>query len=248
MKGRDRSGSGTVNGRINSFQSMGAVDGPGIRFVVFLQGCPLRCIYCHNPDTWATEGEEYGVEDVMSRILRCKPYFGDDGGVTVSGGEPLMQWKFTADLFRRLKKEGIHTALDTSGAGSLKGAEEVLRDTGLAICDLKFATEEEYQKYCKGSLNQVVSFLELTEQMRVPLWVRHVVVPGLNDSPDSLDRIKEIAGRYSNLKKFELLPFKKMCAAKYDAMGIPFPLKDCEECPEWKLNEFFDTQNNTLIE
>lgn len=243
MKGGDKSRSRTVNGRINSFQSMGAVDGPGIRFVVFLQGCPLRCVYCHNPDTWAIEGDEYGVEDVLPRVLRCKPYFGDDGGVTVSGGEPLMQWEFTAELLRRLKKEGIHTALDTSGTGNLKGAEEVLRETDLAICDLKFATEEEYRKYCKGSLHQVLSFLDLTERMQVPLWVRHVVVPGLNDSPDSLGRIKEIAKRYSNLQKFEFLPFKKLCAVKYEAMGIPFPLADYEEGAAR-----LDTQNNTLIE
>lgn len=215
-----------MKGRINSFQSMGAVDGPGIRFVVFMQGCPLRCIYCHNPETWSLEGEEYSVDDVIRKILRCRPYFGEDGGVTVSGGEPLLQWEFVTELFRRLKAEGIHTALDTSGTGSLDGAAELLNYTDLVLCDLKFSSEEEYREYCGGSLEQVLSFLKLTEQMRIPLWIRHVVVPGLTDDETSICRVMEMAKAHSNLHKFERLSFKKLCISKYEALGIPFPLAD----------------------
>lgn len=215
-----------MKGRINSFQSMGAVDGPGIRFVVFMQGCPLRCVYCHNPETWSLEGEEYSVEDVLQKILRCRPYFGEDGGVTVSGGEPLLQWEFVTALFRRLKAEGIHTALDTSGTGSLDGAAELLADTDLVLCDLKFSSEEEYRQYCGGSLEQVLSFLKLTEQMQIPLWIRHVVVPGLTDDEKRISRVMEMAGAYSNLHNFERLPFKELCISKYEALGIPFPLAD----------------------
>lgn len=232
-----------MKGRVNSFQSMGAVDGPGIRFVVFLQGCPLRCAYCHNPDTWnADGGDEYSIDEVVRKILRCRPYFGEQGGVTVSGGEPLLQWKFVAELFRVLKAEGVHTALDTSGIGTISGAEAVLRHTDLVLCDLKFSAEEEYRQHCKGSLSQVLSFLELTENRNIPLWVRHVVVPGLTDGEEKISDIVRLARQHSNLEKIELLPFRKICAAKYDALGIPFPLAGSDECPDGtirKLNGLF---------
>lgn len=236
---------GGMKGRINSFQSMGAVDGPGIRFVVFMQGCPLRCAYCHNPETWNLDGgDEYSADGVLEKILRFRPYFGKEGGVTVSGGEPLLQWEFVSELFRRLKAEGIHTALDTSGIGCGEsnrkgygeGTKEVLKYTDLVLCDLKFPTVEGYRRYCKGSLGSVLSFLELTEEMRVPLWIRHVVVPGLTDSADSWQNIAELASRYENLEKIELLPFKKLCAVKYEAMDIPFQLADYPECPDETIN------------
>lgn len=221
-----------MKGRINSFQSMGAVDGPGIRFVAFMQGCPLRCVYCHNPDTWSLEGQEYGVHEVCQRIKRCKPYFGENGGVTVSGGEPLLQWEFVSELFQSLKEEGIHTALDTSGAGSIHGAAEVLKYTDIVLCDLKFSSQENYSQYCSGSFDQTLTFLKLTEQKQVPLWIRHVVVPGLTDDIESLTCIARLTKQFSNLAKFELLPFRKLCLAKYDAMGIPFPLADYEDCSD----------------
>jgi len=231
-------------GRINSFQSMGAVDGPGIRYVVFMQGCPLRCVYCHNPETWSLEGQEYSVDEVCQRILRYKPYFGDEGGATVSGGEPLLQWEFVSELFQKLKEKGIHTALDTSGIGSIEGAGEILKYTDLVLCDLKFGSEEDYQKYCKGSLSQVIAFLELTEQLQIPLWIRHVVVPGLTDSKESLLQIAKMAKQFSNLKKLELLPFKKLCISKYEALGIPFPLADNEECPNSEIDKLYENLNN----
>ena len=219
-------------GRINSFQSMGAVDGPGIRFVVFMQGCPLRCVYCHNPDTWSLEGQEFSVDEVCQQILRYKPYFGENGGVTVSGGEPLLQWEFVSELFRMLKEYGIHTALDTSGAGSIHGATEVLKYTDLVLCDMKFSTKESYRQYCNGSLDQTLDFIKLAEHKQVPLWIRHVVVPGLTDDKESLTCIARLAKQFSNLAKFELLPFRKLCLSKYEVMGIPFPLADHEECSD----------------
>jgi len=227
-----------MKGRIHSFQSMGAVDGPGVRFVVFLQGCPLRCVYCHNPDTWEAGGEEYSVDDVVRRILRCRSYFGEDGGVTVSGGEPLMQWEFVSELFRKLKEEGIHTALDTSGTGDPDGAAEVLKYTDLVLCDLKFSSEEDYSRYCGGSLGQVLSFLELTGRLDIPLWIRHVVVPGLTDGKENLDRIAELARHCPNLRRIELLPFRKICSVKYEAMGVPFPLAGYEECTEEAIQKW----------
>ncbi len=222
-----------MKGRIHSFQSLGAVDGPGIRYVIFMQGCTLRCAYCHNPDTWNTKtGEEYSVDEVLAKIMRYKPYFGANGGVTVSGGEPLLQWEFVSGLFRRLHEIGVHTALDTAGIGNLAGAREVLLHTDLVLCDLKFSTEADYLHYCKGSINTVISFLKLTETMDVPLWIRHVIVPKLTDSEENILRISSISAQFSNLQKLQLLPFKKMCLSKYNALGINFPLGNYDECPD----------------
>lgn len=220
-------------GRISSIQSMGAVDGPGLRCVVFLQGCPLRCAYCHNPETWPMEGgEEMDLSDLLAKIERLRPYFQQGGGVTVSGGEPLLQWEFVAELFSHLQDRGIHTALDTSGVGSLPGASEVLPYTNLVICDLKFCNEQDFRKHCHGDLRQVYDFLALTAERSVPLWIRQVIVPGLNDTKESILSLKEQARQYPNLEQIELLPFRTLCATKYEALGIPFPLQETKDCTE----------------
>jgi len=224
-----------MKGMIHSFQSLGAVDGPGLRYVIFMQGCSLRCAYCHNPDTWGAFGKEYTVDEVFDKILRYKPYFAQNGGVTVSGGEPLMQWEFASELFLRLQKVGIHTALDTAGIGDLDGARAVLRHTNLVLCDLKFSNEADYLHYCKGNMDTVLTFLRLTETLHVPLWIRHVVVPKLTDSEDHIRKIASLSAQFSNLQKIELLPFKKMCMTKYDALGLRFPLQDYEECSDSEI-------------
>lgn len=227
-----------MEGRIHSFQSMGAVDGPGLRFVVFVQGCPLRCVYCHNPDTWdAASGAVYSTDEVVRRALRYRSYFAEEGGVTVSGGEALMQPEFVAELFEKLHAQGIHTALDTSGVGDLGKAREVLRHTDLVLCDIKFADEEAYRKNSGGSLQAVLKFLDLCEELGVPVWVRHVVVPGLTDGEEEICAVVELASRYGNLQKIELLPFRKLCVTKYDAMGIEFSLGDTPECSEERIED-----------
>ena len=219
-----------ILGRVHSFQSMGAVDGPGLRFVVFLQGCPLRCQYCHNPDTWdGLGGTVYTPQQVADRISRYLPYL-KRGGVTVSGGEPLYQPEFVAELFRLLQEMGVHTALDTSGAGDLHKARQVLRYTDLVLCDLKFPTEEGYRTYCKGSLQKTQDFLHLVAEENIPLWIRHVVVPGLTDPEASIQQIAWQAAACPTLEKVELLPFRKLCLSKYEEMGIRFPLADTPEC------------------
>ncbi len=183
-----------MEGRINSVQSLGAVDGPGLRYIVFLQGCPLRCKYCHNPETWDTHGGELRTAEALCKtILRYRPYFGETGGVTVSGGEPLLQPEFTAELFRLLHENGVHTALDTAGAGDLAKAEAVLRHTDLVLCDLKFPTEADYRAHCGSS---------------------------------SLRAVRDLCAEFSNLEKIEWLPFKNICAAKYESLGIEFPMAD----------------------
>ena len=219
-----------VKGRIHSFLSMGAVDGPGLRYVVFLQGCPLRCACCHNPDTWnAAGGTEYTVEDVLRRVRRCKPYIYESGGVTVTGGEPLAQPVFTAALLKALRAEGYHTALDTSGAGALAAAREVLAHTDLVLADLKFSSEDGYRAHTGGSLAHTLDFLALTQELGVPLWVRHVVIPGLTDGEAHIRALARMAGQFHNLQKVELLGFRKLCLEKYGAIGVPFPLEDTPE-------------------
>lgn len=227
-----------MTGRVHSVQSLGAVDGPGLRYVVFLQGCPLRCVYCHNPDAWDfAGGEEREAEELVRQILRYRPYFGEKGGVTVSGGEPLSQPDFVEELFQLLQKERVHTALDTSGIGDFSGAERVLTHTDLVLLDLKFATEEEYRARCRGSLEAVQRFAALTARKNVPLWVRHVVVPGLNDTREDMARIQTMAKAFPNLEKLEWLPFHNLCLEKYRAMNFPFPLEHTPPMEPGRLEE-----------
>lgn len=227
-----------MTGNIHSIQSLGAVDGPGVRCVVFMQGCPLRCAYCHNPDTWSPEGgTPTTVDELARRVLRFRPYWKNGGGVTVSGGEPLLQADFVAELFERLHQEGVHTALDTSGVGRLDAAERVLKNTDLVLCDIKFLTSEDYRRYCRADMANVEGFLSLTAEKNVPLWIRHVVVPGLTDAPEHMRRVKAKAQSYPNFEKLEFLPFHKLCMEKYERMGIEFPLKDVPGMTDNRLDE-----------
>lgn len=227
-----------MKGRVHSIQSLGAVDGPGVRYVVFLQGCPLRCAYCHNPDTWDfSGGTEREAADLVKEICRFKPYFGAKGGVTVSGGEPLAQAPFVEELFSLLHKEGIHTALDTSGVGDLEKARRVLSHTDLVLGDMKFATAEEYKTHCGADMDKVLSFYQMTAERNVPLWVRYVVVPGLNDTLEDMGKIKALAESFPNLEKIEWLPFHNLCLEKYQAMGIDFPLEGVLNMDENRLAE-----------
>ena len=226
-----------MEGWVHSLQSLGTVDGPGLRYVVFLQGCPLRCVYCHNPDTWdPAGGAVMDTEELVEKILRCRPYFGAEGGVTVSGGEPLLQAGFVTQLFARLKQEGVHTALDTSGAGDLGKVPALLTVTDLVLLDLKFPTEEGYRQHCRGSLGQTEAFAALVAEKQVPLWVRHVVAPGLNDTLEDMAAVKAWAQRQPTLDKIEWLPFHNLCLEKYQQLGVPFPLANTPPMDREKLD------------
>ena len=220
-----------TKGRISAFQSMGAVDGPGLRCVIFMQGCPLRCAYCHNPETWPADGGSVlSVDELLKKIERIRPFI-KNGGVTLSGGEPLMQPEFAAELMMALQERGFHTALDTSGCfGAGKQAEAVLRHTNLVICDIKFTRTDYFRKYCGGELSRTLDFLALTAALAVPLWVRQVIVPGLNDTLEDVRDLAHIASSFPNLEKIELLPFRKLCLPKYQQLGIDFHLSDIPEC------------------
>lgn len=218
-----------MTGRIHSVQSLGTVDGPGVRCVVFMQGCPLRCLWCHNPDTWDfSGGEETDTDELCRRILRFRSYFGKNGGVTVSGGEPLIQAKFVAELFSKLKSQGIHTALDTSGCIMNDDVQKLLGVTDLVLLDHKCPTEAEYFVNTRAHLNDVEAFLLELDRRMIPTWLRRVVIPEKTDSVSSVRSLNETAQKFGCIEKIELLPFRNFCKEKYDALGIPFPLADVD--------------------
>jgi len=211
-------------GKIHSIQTLGTVDGPGVRFVVFLQGCPLRCSCCHNPDTWDLNGgTKYTPEEIVQKALRYKEYFGNTGGITLSGGEPLLQSDFAYQLFSLCKKEGIHTCLDTSGCIINESVLRLLEVCDLVLLDIKYTSAELYQKYVGCEINEVVKFLELLDDKKIPVWIRQVIIPTINDNEENILCLKKLARKFSAIEKIELLPFRKLCQTKYDALGIPFP-------------------------
>lgn len=219
-----------MKGRIHSFQSLGTVDGPGIRNVVFMQGCPLRCACCHNPDTWDFNGgEEIEGDKLIEKIFRFRSYFGSDGGVTVSGGEPLCQAEFLTELFSGLKNAGINTALDTSGCIYNEQVEKLLKYTDLVLLDYKYAHAEDYLRYTKCDIGKVDLFLSELEKKNIPVWIRRVIIPGLNDDESSMLQLKSLREKYTCIKKIELLPFRKLCIEKYQSLGISFPFEDIPE-------------------
>lgn len=211
---------------LNSFLSMGCSDGPGIRSVIFLQGCHLRCIYCHNPETWQLKDNNTCINDLIQKIRKFKPYYKNNGGVTVSGGEPLLQSAFVSTLFAKLKQENINTCLDTSGHGDLELVHKVLENTDLVLCDLKFANNDDYKKYALGSLTQVLNFLYICDKLNKKVIIRHLLVPNITDNKEYILKLKNIISKYNCISNFELLPFKNICQSKYDNLKIKFPLSD----------------------
>ena len=219
-----------MNGRIHSFQSLGALDGPGIRYVVFMQGCPLRCGCCHNPDTWSfDDGKEYSANEIVSKAVRYKDYFGKDGGVTVSGGEPLIQAAFVKELFELCHKEDINTCLDTSGCLMNEEVKHLLKATDRVLLDIKYISDELYRKHVGCELNSVIDFLDYLDSENIPVTLRQVIIPSLNDNDEDILKLKEIKNKYRCIDKVELLAFRKICQVKYDKMQIEFPFAHIPE-------------------
>ena len=230
-----------MNGFIHSFQSLGTVDGPGVRFVVFFQGCPLRCGCCHNPDTWEMQGgTAFSSEEVLEKVLRCRSYFGKEGGITLSGGEPLLQAAFAKELFTLCKKAGIHTCLDTSGCLWNEDVEALLEVTDLVLLDIKYTNEEDYRRYVGCSMEQPSRFLAELNKRSIPTTLRQVIIPPLNDSEENILRLKEIGEAHSCVNKIELLPFRKICESKYENMGIPFPFAKYDSPAKEKMSALQD--------
>ena len=222
-----------MQGRIHSFQSLGTVDGPGVRAVVFMQGCPLRCACCHNPDTWDLGGGKLvSAEEIFRKIQRLRAYFGKDGGVTVSGGEPLLQTDFVSELFSLCRADGISCALDTSGCVYNESVEHLLSLTDLVLLDYKYTNDTDYKKYTGMSMQSAEDFLARLDALGKRVWIRQVIIPTLNDSEESVRRIYALSERYSCIEKTELLPFRKLCVEKYRALGIDFPLENIPEASE----------------
>jgi len=234
-------------GRIHSFESLGTVDGPGVRFVVFMQGCPLRCKCCHNPDTWDFNGgEEFTAEEVLKKIVRCKEYFGADGGLTISGGEPLLQADFCYELFELCHKNGINTCLDTSGIALDNSVKKLLSITDRVLLDIKYTSDAEYLENVGCSIEKPLAFLKYLNENGIPTTVRQVIIPTVNDSKPKIYELKEIIDRHPCVDKTELLPFRKICQTKYDGMGIPFPFGNLDEAKAEEVKKFEKTLNNKV--
>jgi len=200
------------------------VDGPGIRFVVFFQGCHLRCKCCHNPDTWSfSEGTEYTAEEIVNRVLRYREYFGKEGGITLSGGEPLLQADFAREIFSLCHANGINTCLDTSGSILNDAVKGLLSETDRVLLDVKYTNDGQYRENVGCTLQAPLDFLEYTCREQIPVTVRQVMIPTVNDTEENMRELKKIISQYPNIDKTELLPFRKICQTKYDAMKIEFP-------------------------
>ncbi|WP_238899509.1 pyruvate formate-lyase-activating protein [Clostridium sp. YIM B02500] len=216
-----------VKGNVHSIESMGLVDGPGIRVVVFLQGCALRCKYCHNPDTWAANGgEEYTPEELVKKIERFKTYFASSGGgVTFSGGEPLRQPEFLLETLKLCKSKGINTCIDTAGYG-FGDYDEILKYTDLVLFDIKHFTPEGYKNVTLMNIDESLEFLESMKRNNTKMWIRHVVVPGLTDDIEHLKELKKYIDEIPNVEKVELLPYHLLGTNKYEGLGIKYPLEN----------------------
>lgn len=215
--------------RIHSFESMGTVDGPGVRFVVFMQGCPMRCKYCHNPDTWQSAGgREMTADEVAAQALKYKRYFGKRGGVTVTGGEPLLQLDFLIELFKLLKEHGIHTCIDTSGicfGEEDERYDELMKVTDLVLLDIKHPDEEEHKKLTGRSGAKPRAFARYLSEKGVPVWIRYVLVPGYTDGEDVLLRLKEFLATLKNVERVEVLPYHTMGVPKYKSLDMAYALE-----------------------
>ena len=221
---------GTV-GKIHSIESFGTVDGPGVRYVVFLQGCPLRCLYCHNPDTWSGQAPiERSAEEVISAMKRNLPFY-KNGGITVTGGEPLLQIGFVTELFTLAHNEGIHTCIDTSGitfsedADNQKLFASLLAVTDLVMLDIKHAYEDAHLALTGKSMAPVLNFASYLNECGKSMRIRHVLVPGYTDSEDQLNALADILSRFDNIESIEILPYHTMGEVKYENLGIAYPLK-----------------------
>ena len=219
-----------ILGNIHSVESCGTVDGPGIRFVVFVQGCPMRCKYCHNPDSWSTEtNQQMSVSEILEKYDGVKEFV-KSGGLTVTGGEPLMQIDFVTELFKAAKAKNIHTALDTSGIlfnkGNTAKIDELLKYTDLVLLDIKHINNEEHIKLTGLPNTNILEFAQYLSQKKLPMWVRHVVVPEITYNEKYLRELGEFIGKLRNVKALDVLPYHDMAIPKYENLGINYPLKD----------------------
>lgn len=231
-------------GSVNSVESLGTVDGPGIRAVIFLNGCSLRCKYCHNPETWIMQEKNYEASSLVEKVIRYKPYFNHGGGVTFSGGEPLLQPEFLIECSRLFKENGINVALDTAGAG-IGNYEEILKYTDLIIFDVKDVTKERFFDLTGGNIENTWQFLDIARKMNSKFWIRQVIIPGVNDTfayMEELDKYIKDHINIDNVERVEFLPYHKLGTEKYEKLHIfnPYQEKEAMDATKCKeLNDYF---------
>ena len=222
-----------MTGRVHSIESFGLVDGPGVRSIAFMQGCNLRCRYCHNPDTWVkTGGTEWEAESLFRKLYRFKPYWKKNGGITVSGGEALLQMEFVTDLFSIAKEHQVHTALDTSGgpfcmeSDYLESFQKLMDVTDLFILDMKEMDPERHKALTGQDNRNILAFARYLSAHKKPMWICHVLIPGLTDSRESLEALYDFIRELKSVERVEILPYHTMGVHKWEALGIPYSLKN----------------------
>lgn len=227
-----------ITGKIHSIESMGLADGPGVRTIVFFQGCKLRCAYCHNPDTWnINSGNEITTDELMKKLLRYKPYFNSSGGgITFSGGEPLLQPEFLLEMLKLCRENEIHTAIDTAGYG-FANYSEILKYTDLILLDIKHIDDLGYKNLTGCDKSGFNEFVEAVNYSNVKVWIRHVIVSGITDSKEHILKLNEIIKTIKNIEKVELLPYHTMGISKYENLNIKYPLVDLHPTDENKIKE-----------
>ena len=224
-----------TKGFVHSVESFGSVDGPGIRFLIFLQGCPMRCQFCHNPDSWKTGiGEERTADELLDQAERFRAYWGDNGGITVSGGEALLQIDFLLELFEKAKQRGIGTCLDTSAqlftrkSPFFEKFERLMELTDTVLLDIKHIDDEEHRKLTRHSTANILDCARYLSEIDKPVWIRHVLIPGITDKDEYLVRLRDFLSTLHNIERIEVLPYHTLGVYKYEKLGIDYPLKDVQ--------------------
>ena len=224
-----------ATGYINKLETFGSVDGPGVRFVIFMQGCPMRCQFCHNPETWEFKSKdafEISASDLLKKALRYQSYWGKDGGITVSGGEPLAQIDFLIEFFEAAKAAGVHTCIDTSGVNFVRNEpyfgkfERLMKSTDLLLVDIKNIDPAEHKKLTGHDNANILDMFRYLDEIGKPIWIRHVLVPGGSDNDELLERTRDFIATLHNVEKVEVLPYHALALAKYQQLGIDYALKD----------------------
>lgn len=228
-----------MKGSVNSIESLGLYDGPGIRVVVFLNGCKLRCKYCHNPEMWMMGEDNTTVEELVKKIRRFYPYIKRHGGVTFSGGEPLQQIEFITEVAKILKEDGIHVALDTAGFGN-GHYEELLKYIDLVIYDVKHVSEDDYKELTSQKIDKSLDFINDCNELDKELWIRQVIVPGINDSNEYVDAFNEFIKPLDNITNVEFIPYHRLGSEKYSKMKIKYPMGDTLDMDIDKCNELYE--------
>ena len=229
---------------INSIETLGLLDGPGIRIVIFFNACSLRCKYCHNPETWKMQEKNYSLDDLLKKIKRYKHYFKNNGGVTLSGGEPLLHHDFILELAKKLQEENIHVALDTSGVG-LGNYQELLKYIDLILLDIKHTDKDIYKELTNQDIKYVENFIKELNQSNKDVWIRQVIIPDLTDTKNYIDSFINYIKKINNIKKVDFLPYHKMGIEKYKKLNIPYIYESLDNMSEDKVKELFNYFNNS---